>query len=386
MTRNEEIDKLRAVAILATIYAHIADLWMWKISMLEKMQHYAVGYDGVLLFFTISGYVISASLVPKLDAVFARGENGAKVLSAFFCKRIFRITPTCVLWIVITLITTSIVDPASFLGNFRASEAALLNYFNIYAVMPGHLPNSFGVYWSLSLEEQFYIALPVILICFRAPWKRLVALAALIVVTQFNGIEIASMFQIPAIAAGVIIYILESRYRILDPIRRRRGLFGNMILAIFASTLIIGLFVLPLARPYTPHYLLISAPLFALLIYIAAARKNFILPFWGIRFILRWLGTRSFILYLVHLPMIMIIRFCWMIIGPAHGHPYGPENNVPIFVTWLIATIVITELTHQCIEKPMMDKGHRIAGIIETEGFRVAATRYRALRARLARN
>jgi peptidoglycan/LPS O-acetylase OafA/YrhL len=364
MTRNIEIDRLRALAVVATIYAHLPDLWMWNVPILAFLRRYTAGYDGVLLFFTISGFVISASLMPKLEAALNRGCGVVSVLTAFFCKRLYRITPTATLWIFLTLAIVIIVDPPSAKGNLYAALAALFNFFNIYAVLPNTLPNTYGVYWSLSLEEQFYIALPLLLICFRSVRYRLAALAALVTVTEFSESSLSGAFQIPPIVGGVALYIIDQQFNLIKRIRESR-LSSQLVLAPLALLLTISIFTIPLIRPFTPHYLLIMGPICTLFVLVAAVGKNAVLPIKGGKAIMEWLGSRSFTLYLSHLPMILIVRYFWMTAAPHFGYHYSQENTLAIFITWIIATIATTELSYRLLEQPLMRRGRNIANNIE---------------------
>lgn len=366
--RNEEIDRLRALAIVATVYAHVPDLWMWRVPFIEAMRTFLVGYDGVLLFFTISGFVISASLIPKLEKAVSEKSSVSSVLLAFFCKRLFRITPTATVWIAITLLVAFVVDPVNIKGNVYAALAALMNFFNIYAVSGYALPNVYGVYWSLSLEEQFYVALPVILLLFRTTTSRLITLLLMVAVTEFGGSQwVSGAFQIPPIVGGVALYLVDRKYGLLEKLRRSRFL-SKGTLTLLAALLSIALFVIPLIRPFTPHYLLIMGVVCTCFVCIAALGKGAVLAIPGTERILYWLGSRSFTLYLTHLPMIYVVRFFWMVVGPHTGHSYSAENNFAIFLTWIVATILVTECSYRFFEVPLLEKGRRIAQRIELAG------------------
>ncbi len=365
MNRNIEIDRLRALAIVATIYAHLPDLWLWKVSTIEFLRRYTAGYDGVLLFFTISGFVISASLIPKLDSALNTGNGTIRVLTAFFCKRLYRITPTASLWIFITLCIAYIVDPSNLRGNIYAALAALFNYFNIYTATPDTLPNTYGVYWSLSLEEQFYVALPIILICFRTSKSRIIALISLVIFTEFGGPTLGAMFQIPPIVGGVALYIIDGKFNIIK--RISDSCLSSRLLTPLASLLTVSIFTLPLIRPFTPHYVLIMGAVCTLFVCIAAVGKNSVLPIKGGSAIMDWLGSRSFTLYLTHLPMILLVRYCWMHAAPRVGIQYSQEHTLAIFITWILTTLLVTEFSYRFFEKPLMQRGRRIANRVESE-------------------
>lgn len=360
MKRNDEIDRLRALAVVATIYAHVSDLWLWKVPLISFMQRYITGINGVLLFFTISGFVISASLIPKVDAALERNNSVFRVLAAFFCKRLYRITPTSVLWILFTLSILIVTEPAQIQGNVYAACAALFNCFNVYTAISSALPNSFGVYWSLSLEEQFYISLPILLILFNTATKRIVALTGIMLLTNFGIGKFCNVFPTFPIVCGVVLYILDRRFNLIE--QTRVSLLSSRIILVPLALLLTIAIISSATLPY--RHILIGIPSM-LLVFVAAIGKNTVLPVKKGLAIIGWLGSRSFTLYLSHLPMIFIIRHCWINIGPYLGFQYSYRHNLAIFVTWLIATIAISELSFRLVEKRFTEKGRSIADNIE---------------------
>ncbi len=365
MTRNEELDRLRALAVVATVYAHIADLWLWKVPFLEMLRQYSGGYDGVLLFFTISGFVISASLLPKFDAARAKGEGTTGVLLAFFCKRLFRITPTATAWILILLAIIYIISPQNIAANLYGARAALLNYFNIYIVILDPPPNMFGLYWSLSLEEQFYLVLPVVIFLFRTASARLCGLAGLVAICELSGLKVGPALPITSIVGGVVLFILDRQHGILEKARNSR-LASRRVLIPISALFCIGLFLMPFLRNVAPHYTVFMGVYCTIFVFIAAIGKNTVLPIWGMNKVLSWLGTRSFSLYLAHLPTILVTRCVWMVILPHLGFNYSSENNLLIFLSWLSITIVAVEISYRFFEKPLTDTGRKVAAKIES--------------------
>lgn len=362
MTRNIEIDRLRAIAVLATMYAHIRDLWMWPMPLLDEIRLYTNGYDGVFLFFVISGYVISKTLIPKLDNAKNQNRSTVPVLIAFFVKRFYRITPSSLLWVVVLLSTVIIIDPINIHGNISAAIAAALNIFNIHATMKDVLPNSFGIYWSLSLEEQFYIALPVFIL-FTGRKLRITILIFFFLSYLLLPDRFISTFQLPPILGGVLLFILtEQAKKISLSIKFR------YILITVSSMLILMIFILSAFRTHfsSEIYLMLSAAYLSLLVYIASLQKNIILPIPFIEPILTWLGSRSFTLYLSHFTIILIVRHYWINVGPHLGYSYSVENSLLIFFTWAMALIICTEFSYCFFEKPLIEKGRIIANRLET--------------------
>jgi len=146
-----EIDGLRAFAVIAVIINHFGG---------NKLTS---GYLGVDIFFVISGYVISASLMRQPS------DNLAELLSSFYARRVKRILPALIFFVSITSILICLVNPTAeeslktgFWSLFGASNFYLLNQSTNYFAASTKL-NAFTHTWSLGVEEQFYLVYPIIL-------------------------------------------------------------------------------------------------------------------------------------------------------------------------------------------------------------------------------
>jgi peptidoglycan/LPS O-acetylase OafA/YrhL len=156
-----EIDGLRAIAVLSVIFYH-ARLGLGG------------GYVGVDIFFVISGYLITSILKKELD------QTGKLSLLNFWCRRIRRLLPalSCCVAVVFVL-GWFLLLPRDFqrLAQSMASQALLVS--NLYFWMrAGYFEASAESKpllhtWSLSIEEQFYILLPLLLLFCRHNSQRL---------------------------------------------------------------------------------------------------------------------------------------------------------------------------------------------------------------------
>ncbi|MFM9088559.1 MAG: acyltransferase family protein, partial [Cyanobium sp.] len=146
-----EIDGLRALAVIAVILNHIQP------SLLPS------GYLGVDIFFVISGYVITGSLINKEAA--SIGDQ----LSSFYVRRIKRLFPALITCIVITAILICLFNPEPA-ESLQTGMAALLGGSNLYLFeratdyfASSTQLNVFTHTWSLGVEEQFYFFYPIFL-------------------------------------------------------------------------------------------------------------------------------------------------------------------------------------------------------------------------------
>jgi peptidoglycan/LPS O-acetylase OafA/YrhL len=146
------IDGLRAIAILAVFVFHLNRQWL------------PGGFVGVDVFFVISGYLITSILLKQC-------ADGSFNLAKFYQRRVARLFPAFFTVALATLAAASLVysaqDLASCGANFAAAALSVANlkYMlqgSYFVVSPDAQP--FLHYWSLSVEEQFYLVFPVVLL------------------------------------------------------------------------------------------------------------------------------------------------------------------------------------------------------------------------------
>ncbi|KEF41740.1 MAG: hypothetical protein ER33_09825 [Cyanobium sp. CACIAM 14] len=144
-----EVDGLRAVAVIAVIISHFHN------PILPS------GYLGVDVFFVISGYVISGSLLRK------QHYSLAHLLAGFYSRRIRRVLPALIAFTLIAALLICLVNPNPG-ESLSTGTAALFGVSNVYLMQrtadyfaaPTQL-NIFTHTWSLGVEEQFYIFYPL---------------------------------------------------------------------------------------------------------------------------------------------------------------------------------------------------------------------------------
>ena len=150
MKYRQEIDGLRALAVTAVILNHMSK------DVLPS------GYLGVDVFFVISGYVITLSLYKRSSS-----SIGGLLLD-FYVRRIKRLIPALVLFVVITSIIISLFNPNPA-QTLETGLASLFGLSNLYLIRSASdyfgdsaQLNVFTHTWSLGVEEQFYILFPFI--------------------------------------------------------------------------------------------------------------------------------------------------------------------------------------------------------------------------------
>jgi peptidoglycan/LPS O-acetylase OafA/YrhL len=157
---RSDIQALRALAVLMVVLFHI-----WP----NRLQG---GFAGVDVFFVISGFLISSSLFGEL------ADNGRIRLLEFWARRIRRLLPAALLVIAVTSITALIVVPAFTRQGFFGEAIASTFYFENWQLAASATnyfagePSPYQHFWSLAVEEQFYLFWPLLLTVLAAAFKR----------------------------------------------------------------------------------------------------------------------------------------------------------------------------------------------------------------------
>lgn len=181
--RNLEIDRLRAIAILIVLYAHFCIMFFPQGTVLKLMA----GTSMLDLSFTISGFVISSILVSQIDNLKSKAELLVVFIKAFYLRRICRIYPPALVIFVASFIGSFIIGGSLFStpGNTLAAGGYILTYtFNYYFLDKYH-GLALSPYWTLVIEEQFYLLFPLFLILTRNNVQRVWLSVAMLVLITF---------------------------------------------------------------------------------------------------------------------------------------------------------------------------------------------------------
>jgi peptidoglycan/LPS O-acetylase OafA/YrhL len=154
-----DVEGLRAVAIVLVVLYH---------------AHLGVpgGYVGVDVFFVISGYLITSQLARELTA------NGRISFAGFYARRARRILPAATVTTIVTVIAAgSLLSPLPAMRVFSDARSAAVFGANIhFAARDANYfddslpPSPLQHYWSLSVEEQFYVVWPLLLVLSSLVW------------------------------------------------------------------------------------------------------------------------------------------------------------------------------------------------------------------------
>ncbi|HEX3344405.1 MAG TPA: acyltransferase family protein, partial [Polyangiaceae bacterium] len=377
-----EIERLRAMAILMVMVVH----WDTFQKLLPDVADHS--WSGVDLFFVISGFVVTLSLVrllPALDgeATFLDAfERAKQALKTFYTRRFFRIMPAALAALLIdrfmmTVFPQNFGTPKGWFAEVVAFYGGVYNYAHAY-----HAEYRMGVYWSLAVEEHFYLILPVLFVALRTTNRRLLGafvVGSLSILARAlphpDGVDVdyyekfASHLRFDSLMAGVALALVASKV-VSAPIMPK----WLMRFFVMPAALVL-IACLPGAAP---DYVMRREGFIALwflsavLVGFASLDRGYVLALPGLSQFLEYIGSRSYALYLLHT---MAGRF-----EDDLGQQW-PEYRalVPQDVTypWKRAIVVFAiavlaaEVLHRVVERPFMRLG---AALIDPE--RRAALRF----------
>ncbi|NEG90466.1 acyltransferase family protein [Bifidobacterium aerophilum] len=358
-THITAIDGLRALAIIGVVAYHT------RPSLLGG------GFLGVTVFFVISGFLITRSLTAQL------ARTGTLSYGTYLVKRLKRLVPPVAVIIAFTALASYLVAPSLFAKAqsdalpsmlFVSNWVYIFRHVSYFAA--AGLPSPLTHLWFLSLLMQFYLLWPIILLAlYRSGLSRTARIVAVGVLAAFSAVLMAVMFD-PNAAGSRVYYGLDTRATELlcgavlamllpsrnpDASRRRRahaagpGIasdrsrrfgIGDLVgLALLAAMIVAFVVVRSDSTFLYRGGYLIAALLTALLLALAmvpgnlAGRVLSVAP-------MRYLGSRSFSLYLVHYPMLEMMN---------------PATRTTDLAWWewivqAIALLVAAELFYRLIE------------------------------------
>lgn len=178
------LDGLRAVSILMVIYSHLSVTHVLP----HAIRASTLGSSAVIIFFVLSGFLITSQLKAELRRI------GTLRLRDFYIRRIFRLIPALLLMLgVAELMGAYGLVPISHMDVIRGLTYTA-DYFHPVYWSLAHL-------WSLSVEEQFYIIWPVLLVFAGLTRSRKFAIAAIVmcpvfrILGWFGGMDEALVFR-----------------------------------------------------------------------------------------------------------------------------------------------------------------------------------------------
>lgn len=164
------LDGWRAIAISLVLFSHgYPSLERIGAPPIESRER--LGILGVQIFFALSGFLITSKLLSE------EKRSGQASLSQFYLRRVFRILPVATLFIAaIWILSSSGQIPPISSGRFFS---CLLIFANYSSAEPSYYLTH---YWSLAVEEHFYLVWPILFVSIRGTTRRLILTGTLVII------------------------------------------------------------------------------------------------------------------------------------------------------------------------------------------------------------
>jgi len=361
--RLVELDYLRGYAVVMVMALHLMLFSSPQSTGLQEflaITHLGAGVD---LFFVISGYVISNALHDLWSVRTAQEAARQKfAVVLFYAKRCLRLWPAMAFWLMANVALSAALSangvgfmppPAEVM---RKAVAGMIYLFNFQEYAQD---SALGYFWSLSVEWQFYVVFPLLLLFMRDMTWRLGLLALSVVAFLFilPGGGGWWMFRFYGLVVGIFFYVVDRQLGLAAP---RVALLENGFARALTTLGLLG--AIASCAHFTPNMangLLLASLVAGVLVWFAASDRGFVSCL-GVRPVVAWAGSRSYSLYLCHPPA------CAMAIGVLQA--LGLRQPTGSFGSWtsayyliaLALSLACAELTYRLIERPSHAASRRL--------------------------
>ncbi len=364
----DELQMLRGFGILAVIAHHSAtSLFAWKSPDVNRFLAYFSANAALDMFFVMSGFLIFRLLHSELGKSEDR-YHSIQISCIFWLRRAWRLLPAAWLWLVIAMLLVIFANESNAFKGVREAWGGVLSAFLFVAnfkFADCFMMYSCGPtfpYWSLSLEEQFYLFLPLLMI-FSGKWLLRILLVLLFTQYFVPVLTLPPTFRLQGLLLGVLmgIWSLSPTYRIFEPIFLKDNPWVRRVI-----TGMLVVWMCTMSRHAIPTYMVfqLGALNGAVLIYIASFDSNYLWQDGWLKRLGLWLGDRAYAMYLCHIPLFYLTReFAYHILGP--DVPLGPEHFWYLLVGSMSMILVLSHLTFTLLERPLRRRGMVIAADLE---------------------
>lgn len=344
------LDGIRAIAVIMVLAYHL------------KLALFKSGFLGVTVFFVLSGYLITGILISEVE------EEGTIDLKNFWLRRIRRLVPAVMSMAVVIIFVSAVVNRIIFTKGCKDFLASVLGFNNWWQIFnkvsyfeAAGVTSPFTHSWSLAIETQFYLIYPLILLgiyklvksrgegrakrglLFAGVTLLLALISVILMIVLFDPQQDASRVYYGtdtrafSLLFGAILAILWE-YQMVP---RRLSASVNMVLGSvsFAVLLVMTIAINGSSNFWYRGGQFFGTILTVLMVYAVSGRKT-----WLSRFlsnpVLKWIGDRSYSIYLWHYPIILLIS-------------KGIKASWWITLIEIVLSVVLAELSYRFIETPI---------------------------------
>jgi peptidoglycan/LPS O-acetylase OafA/YrhL len=351
------LDGIRAVAVLAVMVGHAAQISGWRIG--------SGGGIGVFIFFVLSGFLITALLIEERD------RTGTNRLVKFYARRALRLLPALVVVLAFCGLYRLLSSSQHASETADAIPSAMFYFANFYRI-GSEAMGALAHTWSLAVEEQFYLLWPIMVIVIGAlakprVWKNWVLVVALTgaVASQIERLALrdhASLQRLsvaPDTAADGLLWGCATAlvlYIVSDAGRQRMAAVARLLVVPGALLLLVWIVWLPGGPGGIVRYgqLLVALASAVVITFIVLAPAGPMHRLLSTRPAIE-IGRRSYGLYLWH----------WVVLTVALSVGLGAKPAVFLEFT---LTFVIAWLSFALVEQPFLRlKGRFATDRVEAE-------------------
>lgn len=344
------LDGIRAIAVIMVLAYHL------------KLALFKSGFLGVTVFFVLSVYLITGILISEVE------EEGTIDLKNFWLRRIRRLVPAVMSMAVVIIFVSAVVNRVIFTKGCKDFLASVLGFNNWWQIFnkvsyfeAAGVPSPFTHCWSLAIETQFYLIYPLILLgiyklaksrgegrakrglLFAGVTLLLALISVILMIVLFNPQQDASRVYYGtdtrafSLLFGALLAILWD-YRMVP---RRLSASVNMVLGSvsFAVLLVMTIAINGSSNFWYRGGQFVGTILTVLVIYAVSGRKTLLSRLLS-HPVLKWIGDRSYSIYLWHYPIILLIS-------------KGIKASWWITLIELVLSVVLAELSYRFIETPI---------------------------------
>lgn len=344
------LDGIRAIAVIMVLAYHL------------KLALFKSGFLGVTVFFVLSGYLITGILISEVE------EEGTIDLKNFWLRRIRRLVPAVMSMAVVIIFVSAVVNRIIFTKGCKDFLASILGFNNWWQIFnkvsyfeAAGVPSPFTHCWSLAIETQFYLIYPLILLgiyklvksrgegrakrglLFAGVTLLLALISVILMIVLFDPQKDASRVYYGtdtrafSLLFGALLAILWE-YRMVS---RRLSASVNMVLGSvsFAVLLVMTIAINGSSNFWYRGGQFFGTILTVLMVYAVSGRKTCLSRFLS-NPVLKWIGDRSYSIYLWHYPIILLIS-------------KGLKASWWITLIEIVLSVVLAELSYRFIETPI---------------------------------
>jgi peptidoglycan/LPS O-acetylase OafA/YrhL len=362
------LDGWRGLAVLVVVLHNSSFLWQHQHTVPDMLVStlFATGWVGVTLFFVLSGFLITGIL---LDT-----RSSPRYFRDFYLRRTFRIFP---LYYVALFLAFVVVAPLwgspAWVASVHRDQAWYWGYIANWGHGPGIV--GFGHFWSLCVEEQFYLVWPLLLLVTGDRWFPRTAIAICVGAFVFRWWYLhgggstewlygSTLARCDALALGALLAYAARRRAWFRPLWRwRYRIFGGASAVVVALVLWTHGF-----GPYDPVVEVVGQPaialVFAFALFATVSPSNPVesrLTRWMSARWLRFLGKYSYAIYVIHVPLHTVLEG---VAAPIVNRPgsWGSMGLMFVYCAMILAiSTLLAIVSWNLIEKRFLQLKNRLA-------------------------